>query len=210
MKQFLSVILFFGVIWSVTGQKLYYDVIRSGSLMGNTVVDRIITGDELTYHLNTKTEVKILFTFEVEYDLKETFRNGVLQSGSSFSTLKGSTQKKTSLKKKEGLYELVIDGIRTEISEKSIAESVSEIYFEEPFDGKKVFSAYFGRYLSFVKTADHKYSLTSPDGTNEYTYENGICTKVYVTRDFASFTFVLKPESLLAVRNRKITSSIPE
>lgn len=190
---------------SLYGQTLNYDVIRNDKSMGQTVVKRILKGDELTYHLNTKTELRVIFLFDIEYDLKETFKNGKLISGSGFNTLNGSVQKETQMALKEKFYELVIDGIRTEIHETNITESVSEIYFEEPHHSKKVFSAYFGRYLNFEKVGERQYSLTSPDGTNVYTYENGICTKVKVTRDFATFEFILKPESLLAVRNKQIT-----
>lgn len=192
---------------SLTGQILQYDVIRNGSSMGTTTVTREIAGKKVTHHLNTKTKFRILVTFEVEYDLKETFFDGELISGDGFNTLNGSIQKRTSMSKDGDKYTLIIDGIKTVVAEKSITESVSEIYYEEPYDGKKVFSAYFGRYLYFVKTGDHYYSLSSPDGTNSYLYENGICTRVNVTRDFANFHFELKPESLAAVRNKKISAN---
>lgn len=172
--------------------------------MGETLVERKITEGRVKHHLNTKTEFRILFSFKVEYDLEETFENGVLISGTSFNTLNGSVQKETKMKKLANTYELVVDGITTTVDEPQITESVGEIYFEEPFDGKEVYSAYFARYLTFEKEGDHKYSLTSPDGTNVYTYENGICTRVDITRDFASFSQVLQPELLAAVRNKKI------
>ena len=146
----------------------------------------------------------MIFSFEVEYDLKETFDAGGMISGSGFNTLNGGTQKETQMRRLSDRYELVIDGIRTEIDETAIFDSVSEIYFEEPHDGKRVFSAYFGRFLTFDKEEDGTYSLTSPDGVNVYTYYNGICTEVKVSRDFATFTFKIKPESLTAVKNKRI------
>lgn len=192
---------------SVTGQTLQYDVIRSGKSMGTTLVKRTINGDQVVYHQNTKTQFRILMSFDVEYDLKETFVNGELISGIGYNTLNGSEQKRTVMSKEGDKYLLIIDGIRTEVSEQSIRDSVSEIYFEEPYNGKKTYSAYFARYLTFSKTGDHTYALSSPDGTNEYIYENGICTRVNVSRDFASFHFELKPESLAAVRNKKILAN---
>ena len=175
--------------------------------MGVTSVERIQTNGLVTYHLNTQTEFRIIFKFEVEYDLEESFRNGILQTGTSFNTLNGSDQKSTKLTKKTSLYELIIDGITTKVDEPEIKESVSEVYFEEPYHNKQVFSAYFGRYLSFEKIGEHTYKLVSPDGTNEYTYENGICTRVKVSRDFATFSQELKPELLTAVRNNKFSNS---
>lgn len=203
------VTLIFGLLTlsSLYGQTLHYDVIRNGDSMGSTVVHRTKSGDKLTYDLITKTQFRILFSFKVEYGLKETFEDGVLINGSGFNTLNGSMQKEIEMRQQGDLYELIIDGIRTEVHEKGITESVSEIYFEEPYHKKTVYSAYFARYLYFEKVGDHQYSLTSPDGVNVYTYENGIVTEVEITRDFANFSQVLKPESLAAVRNKKITSS---
>lgn len=193
--------------WSLHGQTLHYDVVRNGSSMGSTVVKRTASGEQLKYSLNTKTEFRVIFLLEVEYNLEETFQNGTLTSGSGFNTLNGSTQKETKMKRTGSSYELIIDGIRTVVNEPGITESVSEVYFEEPYDGKDVYSAYFARYLTFVKTGEHKYSLASPDGTNVYTYENGICTNVVVSRDFATFSQVLLPEMLADVRQKKITGS---
>jgi len=189
---------------SVYGQSLTYEVIRGDKSIGQSVVKRVIDEEETKYHLNTQTEFRIIFLIEVEYELEETFVNGCLISGSGFNTLNGSIQKKTRQSQLQGKYELLIDGIHTTIEEDSIFESVSEIYFEEPYDGKLVFSAYFGRFLSLKKVGQHQYSLTSPDGTNTYQYENGICTRVDISRDFANFSQVLKPEMLTRVRNKEI------
>ncbi len=189
---------------SLSGQTLTYEVIRSGKSIGQTVVKRVVEQDQTFYLLNTQTEFRVIFLFEVEYDLKEEFAKGCLISGTGFNTLNGSTQKKTWLKQRSADYELVIDGIKTSIAEDSIFNSVSEIYFEEPFDKKEIFSAYFGRHLAFEKIADHQYSLSSPDGTNVYFYENGICVRVDISRDFATFSQVLQPELLARVRKKEI------
>ncbi len=200
-----TLIGFFLGLTSVVGQTLTYDVIRSDKSMGQTIVERQKTGKEIAYSLNTKTAFRVIFLIEVEYDLQEIFLGKHLQSGTSFNSLNGSIQKKTSIAKRLKDYELIIDGISTSITKDTITESVSEIYFEEPFHGKDVFSAYFARHLKFEKIGDHKYSLTSPDGTNVYTYENGICTRVDISRDFATFSQVLLPEHLANVRKGKIT-----
>jgi hypothetical protein len=203
-RHIFTLIGFFLGLSSVFGQTLTYDVIRSDKSMGQTIVERHITGNEIAYSLNTKTAFRVIFLIEVEYDLQETFLGKWLQSGTSFNSLNGSIQKKTSISKRQKDYQLIIDGISTSIAKDTITESVSEIYFEEPFNGKEVFSAYFARYLNFEQIDDHKYSLTSPDGTNIYTYENGICTRVDISRDFATFSQVLLPELLANVRKGKI------
>lgn len=209
MKPLLATASFiFLVTSSLWGQSLIYDVIRNGESMGVTKVNRRVQNDIISYELITQTEFRILFKFEVEYELEESFQGSVLTTGSGFNTLNGSRQKTTKLNKKDRFYELIIDGIHTKIDEVEIRDSVSEVYFEEPYHNKEVFSAYFGRYLTFEKMGEHKYKLTSPDGVNEYTYENGICTYVKVSRDFATFSQELKPDLLAAVRNNTFAKSI--
>ncbi len=201
-------LLYYCAISENYSQVLRYDVVRNGSSIGATLVERTIEGEKITHHLNTLTKFRIIWQIEVEYDLVETFEGDTLVSGTSWNTLNESKQKDTELSRKEGEYSLIIDGIHTTIHEPVITKSVSEIYFEEPEHSEKVFSAYFGRYLTFEKIGEHQYELTSPDGSNIYTYENGICTEVKISRDFATFSQVLKPEVLAAVRNHEITGSI--
>lgn len=208
MRTSACAFLFSIILWPAFGQTLKYDVVRNGSSMGTTLVERKVDGNKITHHLNTSTEFRILFHFKVEYDLIETFEGEKLVSGTSWNTLNDSKQRETDLSVKDGRYSLIIDGINTVINEETITESVSEIYFDEPEHSKKVFSAYYGRYLTFEKIGEHQYQLGSPDGYNIYTYENGICTEVKISRDFATFSQVLQPEMLAAVRSKKITGSM--
>lgn len=182
-------------------QELTYDVIRNGSRMGTTVVGRTVDGGLVSYALNTKTSFRVLLSFDVVYDLQETFDHDILVEGTSYSTLNGSMQKETSIKKQEGGYQLVIDHVPTRINDLSIRQSVSQVYFQEPTDGQEVFSAYFARYLPFRKLGDHMYLLVSPDGKNTYHYENGVCVRVDIVRDFASFSQVLRPVHLKEIRS---------
>jgi L-ribulose-5-phosphate 3-epimerase UlaE len=76
---------------------------------------------------------------------------------------------------------------------------MSEVYFREPTDGKKAFSQHFGQFLQFEKTAEDTYFLVSPDGSNEYKYENGVCTEVKVSRDYGTVYFKIKPESYASI-----------
>ena len=102
-----------------------------------------------------------------------------------------------------GKYIVKIDDVASNTDEKEIVYSVSKLYTDEPVCKSKVSSQSFGRYLTLTKTDDHTYELVSPDGTNYYTYENGICKEVKVSRDFATFYFRIQPESMIRVLETK-------
>ena len=112
----------------------------------------------------------------------------------------GFKENEARIEKTPDKYHLWINGTPEPIHDKEITYTVSQIYTQEPHDGQKVFSQYYGTYFTFKKTGDHEYKYTSDEGDNFYTYLNGICTDVKVERDFATIYFKLKPESLAAVK----------
>ena len=205
MTRYIYILLFtFQLYWSANGQVLHYDVIRGGKNIGTVDVIRTLENGIETYSLNNTVEFKVLFTFTVKYVLKESFSDGMLIAGEGFNTLNGSTQKETSIQYKNGKYKLLIDGIEGYVeSGDTIRYAAAQVYHIEPKGNQKMYSQYFGRYLEFKKVGDHKYSLVSPDGENTYEYENGFCTKVSVSRDYASFSIVMQPETLADVKKRK-------
>jgi len=201
IRAFLIVFFAIMLLKSAAGQVLHYEVVRNGKPIGTVDVVRTIENGIETYSLENVVEFKVLFTFNIKYVLKEQFKDGMLISGEGFNTLNGSTQKKTSIDFKNGKYKLIIDGIEGYVeSGDTIKYAASQVYHQEPRGNEKMYSQYFGRYLQFKKIGDHKYSLSSPDGDNIYEYQNGFCTKVHVSRDYASFSIVMKPESLADVK----------
>lgn len=207
----ITTLTFFGMLFhsSLTGQILHYEVVKGGKSIGTVEVSRTVSDGLEIYRLKNVVEFKMIFTFTVEYALKETFKNDMLWAGEGYNSLNGSIQKETKIEFKDGQYHLLIDGIKGYVEEDdTIRYSVSQVYHVEPEPGQEVYSEYFGRYLQFVKIGDHKYSLESPDGENQYTYEYGYCTRIDVSRDYASFSIEMKPESLAAVR--KNSSSLPD
>lgn len=186
---------------SADGQVLHYEVVRNDKSIGTIDVVRTIENGIETYSLENEVQFKLLFSFKVKYALKESFHDGMLISGEGFNTLNGSTQKETSVSFRNGEYRLLIDGIEGYVEDgDTIRYAASQVYHNEPKGNEQMYSQYFGRYLQFKKIGAHKYSLTSPDGENIYEYQNGFCTTVHVSRDYASFSIVMKPETLAVVK----------
>ncbi len=171
-------------------------------------VERIESENQVKYEINSKVTFKILFSFTVDYESTSEYKYGKLIKEYTHNMLNGSTQKKSTIWFDGEKYTLDLDGSRTTIQE-PINYSVATIYFEEPTDGQKVFSPQFGDYLTFTKIEDHQYEMESPDGENIYTYTNGICSEVKVSRDFAKFYFQMTEKSLLKVQSKKIIGGAP-
>ena len=184
-------------------QVLSYDVIRGSKKLGDMTVKRTALENSTYYEIDSEVTFRILLSFTVDYESTSEYKYGKLIKEYTHNRLNGSTQKKSTLWFDGEKYTLDLNGTR--YTEKSpITYSVAAIYYEEPKDGQKVYSPQFGEYLEFEKVGDHRDEMESPDGLNIYSYTNGICTEVKVNRDFAKFSFVMAPESLIAVKNKSI------
>ena len=185
------------------GQSLSYEVVKGSKKLGDMTVKRTALKDHTYYEIDSKVTFRLLFSFTVDYESTSEYKYGQLIKEYTHNQLNGSTQKKSTIWWDGSKYTLDLNGSRTE-EKAPITYSVAAVYYEEPDDGQQVYSPQFGEYLEFTKLEDHVYEMVSPDGRNEYYYTNGICTEVKVFRDFAKFSFVMTPESLVAVKQKKI------
>lgn len=188
---------------SVHGQMLHYEVVKGSKKLGDMTVEQTLSPDGVYYEIKSHVVFKLLFSFVIDYTSTSEYKHGQLIKEYTHNELNGKTQKKSTIWYDGDKYTLDLDGSRIFFQEK-IEYSVAAVYFREPTDGQRVFSPQFGQYITFKKTGDHTYEIDSPDGTNVYTYINGICKEVVVERDFAKFSFVMTPATLLAVKNKTL------
>ena len=205
MKSTLTILFLLIVCQVAAGQTLHYEVIKGSKKLGDMSVKRMLSENQVKYEIDSKVTFRILFSFTVDYESTSEYKYGRLIKEYTHNQLNGSTQKKSTIWFDGEKYTLDLDGTRTTLHE-TIKYSVATIYYEEPKDGQKVFSPQFGNYLTFTKVGEHQYEMESPDGINLYTYTNGICSEVKVSRDFAKFYFQMTPESLQAVKQKKVGS----
>ena len=192
------------VAFFVNGQVIVYDVVKGSKKIGSVTVDITKEGEQVKYKINSDVNFRILFSFNVKYQMEEKFFGDRLTWGKAFNTLNGRLQKETEVfSQDDGKYRIVIDGVSSLTDQQEITYSVSKLYSQEPINEKAVFSQSFGRYLPLTKVSENSYELESPDGNNIYTYENGICREVKVSRDFANFYFRIQEESFARATETK-------
>lgn len=201
--RLLTILTFLCVSWFASAQVVHYEVIKGSKKLGDMTVKRTALENRTYYEIESKVVFRILFSFTVDYESTSDYKNGQLIKEYTHNQLNGSTQKESTVWFDGDKYTLDLNGRKNSFRD-NISYSVAAIYFEEPKDGQKVYSPQFAEYLTFTKIGDHQYEMESPDGTNVYTYTNGVCTEVRVNRDFAKFAFVMTEESLVAVQDKKI------
>ncbi|MFY0689037.1 MAG: hypothetical protein JXQ90_17840 [Cyclobacteriaceae bacterium] len=187
---------------TATGQILRYEVVKGDKIIGEMNVSRTFSGNHEEIELRSDVNYKLLMSFHIQYSLNEYFYNGILQNGKGHNSINGSIQKEYHIDKNPSGYRIFFSEIPTDLNYESIKYTVAKLYFIEPIDGQIIFSQHFGRYLEFEEVRNHEFRMVSPDGTNYYTFENGICTQVKVSRDFGTIYFKMKPESYAIVKNK--------
>lgn len=202
LRPFFYLVFAF-VFIKVFSQNLKYDIVRGETKIGYLDVTHRKDGDRETFTIKNFVELKVVFTFSVEYLLTEDFIGGVLHSGKGSNSMNGNLDKETTLTTTPKGYSLIMDGIAASAESKPITASVSQVYHHEPFHNKPIYSQYFGQYLYAEKIGDHQYRVVSPDGENIYTYEYGYCKEVKVSRDFATFYIRISPETSAMIRKPK-------
>ena len=208
MIRTLAILFTIIVFQTSLAQTVHYDVVKGSKKLGDMTVKRTLSDNQVRYEIESKVIFKILFSFTIDYESTSEYKYGQLIKEYTHNKLNGSTQKKSTIWFDGENYTLDLNGSRTTITDE-INYSVATIYFEEPENNEKVFSPQFGEYLTFEKVDEHQYKMESPDGTNLYTYTNGICSEVKVSRDFAKFYFRITEESLREVQSRKIVGTAP-
>ncbi|MEQ9468901.1 MAG: DUF6134 family protein [Ekhidna sp.] len=204
MRRYLTILSLFFVCHVAFGQVLHYEVVKGSKKLGDMKVKRMLSENQVKYEITSEVTFRILFSFTVDYESNSEYKYGQLIKEYTHNKLNGSTQKESTVWFDGKQYTLDINGVKSHPHEKRIEYSVAAIYFEEPTDSQQVYSPQFGQFLKFTKVGEHEYEMESPDGINLYTYTNGICSEVKVSRDFAKFYFQMTPESLLAVKEKKI------
>ena len=194
-KLRLSILLLFiGII--AEGQVMVYDVVKGSKTIGSVTMDISQDGNQLKYKIVSDVNFRILLRFNVGFEMEEKFYGDKLTWGEAHNTLNGKLQKQSEIfSQDDGRYKIVIDGVASTTAKQDITYSVTKLYTQEPVTQDAVFSQSFGRYLPLTRITENSYELESPDGNNIYTYENGICKEVKVSRDFATFYFRIQEES---------------
>ncbi len=203
MKHLVTILFILIVCHVAVGQTVHYEVIKGSKKLGDMTVKRIKEDQSVYYEIASEVVFKILFSFSIDYESTSEYKHGQLIKEHTHNKLNGRSQKKSTIWFDGEKYTLDLNGSRSSHME-PITYSVAAVYFEEPEDGQKVYSPQFGDYLTFKRTNEHVYEMESPDGINVYSYTNGVCSEVKVFRDFAKFSFIMTPESLTAVKSKKI------
>lgn len=195
MKLLASIVLLLFIIRPGMSQELMYTISWKDDSIGYLKAEREQIRDNEYYNINSNTEFRVLFRFNLNYQYKNEYRKGRLYSASANNSLNQKDRDQSSIIWQNNHYLLRVNNKSEKLKEQDIWFTVSKLYYNEPIGVNTIFSERFGKFLTLEKLEQNKYALTKPDGRkNIYFYDKGICRKVIVDNPIITIHFTLMDE----------------
>ena len=195
MKLLASTVLLLFIIRPGMSQELMYTISWKDDSIGYLKAEREQVKDNEYYYINSNTEFRVLFRFNLNYQYKNEYRKGRLYSASAKNSLNQKDRDQSSIIWQNNHYLLRVNNKSVKLKEQDIWFTVSKLYYTEPIGINTIFSERFGEFLTLDRLAKNKYALTKPDGRkNIYFYDEGICRKVIVDNPIITIHFTLIDE----------------
>ncbi len=174
-------------------RKLIYDVLKNGDTIGKIVFLELNEGQQKFLSFRSTVKTSFIFSFFDNTFETSTFENGIMIHASLLQTQTGSNRTNSLLEVSGSRYKY-LDGNQSKmIYAYPIYFSTLLLYIKPPANITQVYSQKFQKFLKIKKVEENKYRLIFPDGKyNDYTYNNGACSKVDIVRQLFNIEFVLK------------------
>ena len=182
---FLTIFLFLFSALHAQEQKTEYKVIFHGDSVGNMLLYKNKTGDNISF--SSVSNVLIHFFIKVKVVGKEesNFQSGRLMYSNVSRIVNGKEKAAKQTKAVGNTYETTSFGKAVPSTNKLIDYNFNMLYCQEPFNKQTVYSDNFQQFLTVEQVALHKYKVVLPDGNyNYYTFSNGICSMVELHHSF--------------------------
>jgi len=191
----MAIGFFFTVAAKAQEKNLSYNIKRGSNKVGAMNLKEVRSGSKISLDLESEVKASFIFSFKASGIEKAVFDNGILVYSSIYQKLNGSEKinKQTKLVGKN--YIVTNKGTQENLEHTAIYYTMVCLYTHEPIKTNRIYSDKFQKYLNIETIADHHYKINFPDGnSNEYYYQNGICTKIEVEHSFYHVVFELDTE----------------
>lgn len=195
IKYFLLFLFSCGIYNPSNAQerKFIYDVMKDGKVIGEISFVELIQGQKKFLSITSDVTTTVLFPFTDHTVETAAFNKGVMVYSSFYQKQTGSDVVNKTITLSGKFYKVTANGESKLISPNPIRYNTLLLYTNIPYNINKVYSGNFQQLIDIKKIAENKYRLTLPDGkVNDYTYKNGICTRVEIVRPLFTIQFVLR------------------
>lgn len=176
-------------------RKFIYDVVRNGKVIGEISWVELAQGQKKFLSMTSNVETTLIFTITDHTVETAAYDKGVMIYSSFYQKQTGSDEINRTTTISGKFYKVTDKGESKILRINPIRYNTLLLYMNIPKNINKVYSANFQKLVDIKKISENKYRLLLPDGKyNDYTYTNGICSKVEVVRSIGTVQFVLKQQ----------------
>lgn len=176
---------------------LVYDVMRNGKIIGEINYVEMIKGQKKFLSLSSNVETTVIITMKDHTAETAGYDKGVMVYSSFYQKQTGSDEVKKSTTASGKLYKLTDHDESRLVSLPPIRYNTLLLYTIVPKNINKVYSGNYQKMVDIKKISENKYRLLLPDDKyNDYTYKNGVCTKVEIVRSIGSVQFILREQKV--------------
>ena len=182
---FLTIFLFLFSVLNAQEQKTEYKVIFHGDSVGNMLLYKNKTGDNISFSSVSNVLIHFLIKVKVVSKEESNFQSGRLMYSNVSRIVNGKEKAAKQTKAIGNTYQTTSFGKAVPSTDKLIDYNFNMLYCQEPFNKQNVYSDNFQQFLTVQQVALHKYKVVLPDGNyNYYTFSNGICSMVELHHSF--------------------------
>ena len=181
LRVTLLLLLTAGIALYVFSQErvLQYTIRRSGAAVGNMIVKEDKNSNGITYKMWSTVKTSFLFTIIVKAIEEATYENGVLTYSHSYQKVNSSERLNTEIQANGKGYTVISKQDVKPFTSYPITYNMICLYTMEPLHMARLFVDKSQQFVPIESLGRHHYKITFPDGnSNEYFYEDGICTTV--------------------------------
>jgi hypothetical protein len=166
-------------------RNLSYQVMKNGNVIGIINLQQIMISNRSTIRVVSEVKTRFLFSFKIKSHDEAIYEDGRLISSTTARQMNGGepTIKKTKLN--GSVYEVQRGDKKEVFNHYPINQNSLTLYIQEPVNVKLIYLDFFQQFVNIIPISPHHYKIVLPDGnTNEYYYQNGLCTKIKLLHTF--------------------------
>ena len=191
MCMMLSLPAAIGQVQRVKQTEVFH-LLRNGKKIGEVTTTRVVSGNEITYSLQTKVQVKILLTINVIIDYQNVYDNTNTLSISNYvQEVNGLRNKDTQITSHKGSYLVLNHGNQVDKISHPISFTTLRLYFDEPRKTMEIFSENQMKNVLIKKVNANSYELTQSNGRKaSYQYEEGHLARLESSSKYGTIAIV--------------------
>lgn len=197
IKSFLILLFSFYLYNPCIAQerKLVYDVIRNGQVIGEINFVEMSQGQKKFLSMNSNVETTVIIPIKDHTAETAAYDKGIMVYSSYYQKQTGTNVINKTTTASGKFYKLTDDDESKMVNMPPVRFNTLLLYINVPKNISKVYSANYQKLVDIKRISDNKYRLLLPDGKyNDYSYKDGICTRVEIVRSLGTVQFVLKEQ----------------